>query len=472
MNAQVLNAYHRLPAELQSLTATLRGLYLRAWRYGPQTRRAMEQAMEREHWSAAEWDRYRTARLAYILNRAATRVPFYQAQWAERRRQGDDRSPGVLEHWPILEKDTLRAHARSFVADDSSPRRMFHEHTSGTTGKPLDLWRSRQTLRAWYALSEARWRGWHGVSAADRWAILGGQLVAPVSQRRPPFWVWNSALKQLYMSCYHLSPEHIPAYLDALEKFEIRYLWGYSSALYTLAQEAVRTGRTSTRMVVAIANAEQVFDFQRTMISRAFGCPLRQTYGLAEKTVAAGECEAGRLHLWPEVGIVEVVDGDRPAAPGSCGELVCTSLLDADMPLVRYRVGDRGAVDPHTSCGCGRTLPLLKSIDGRTDDVVITPDGRRVGRLDPVFKADLHIREAQIIQDALDHVLVLYVPDAGFSAESGREIVVRLQDRLGDVRVTLQPVDAIPRGANGKFRAVMSRLSKDEMANGTANTNG
>jgi phenylacetate-CoA ligase len=463
MNAQVLHAYHRLPTGLQSLTATLHGVYLRAWRYGPRTTRVIAQAIEREQWSDAEWDRYRTARLAYVLNRAATQVPFYRAQWAARRQQGDDRSPGVLEHWPILEKDTLRDHARSFVAEDFSPRWMFHEHTSGTTGKPLDLWCSRETLQAWYGLSEARWRRWYGVSTSDRWAILGGQLVTPVSQRRPPFWVWNGAMKQLYMSCYHLSPEHVPAYLDALDKFEIRYVLGYTSALYTLALEAVRMGRTSSRLVVAIANAEPVYDFQRAVIARAFGCPVRQTYGMAEKTAAAGECEAGRLHLWPEVGIVEVMDGDRPLGLGTCGELVCTSLLDADMPLVRYRVGDRGAVDPDSSCACGRTLPILKSIEGRTDDVVITADGRRVGRLDPVFKAELHIREAQIIQDAIDHVHVLYVPDAGFSAESARELVVRLQDRLGDLSITLEPVEAIPRGANGKFRAVMSRLPKGDI---------
>ena len=460
MNARVLSAYHRLPPNLQSTAATLRGLYLRAWRDGPQTRHATEQALGRERWSAAEWDSYRTRRLAYVLTRAATRVPFYRAQWAERRQRGDDRPHERLENWPILEKDTLRTHARSFVADDANPRLMFHEHTSGTTGKPLDLWCSRDTLRGWYGISEARWRRWHGVSAADRWAILGGQLVTPVSQRRPPFWVWNSAMRQLYMSCYHLSPDHVPSYLDAIEKFEIRYVWGYTSALYTLAQEALRAGRTMERLVVAIANAEPVFDFQRDVICRAFRCPLRQTYGLAEKTVAAGECEAGRLHLWPEVGVVEIVDGDRPVAPGQCGELVCTSLLDADMPLVRYRVGDRGAMDTDRTCECGRTLPILKSIEGRTDDVVITPDGRRIGRLDPVFKADLHIREAQIIQDALDHVLVLYVPDAGFCSQSARDLVMRLRDRLGDIAITLEPVNAIPRGANGKFRAVISRVTQ------------
>ena len=71
---------------------------------------------------------------------------------------------------------------------------MYYEHTSGTTGKPLHLWHSRETLKAWYALTEARMRRWYGIERGDRWAILGGQLVAPVTRNRPPYWVWNLSL--------------------------------------------------------------------------------------------------------------------------------------------------------------------------------------------------------------------------------------------------------------------------------------
>jgi phenylacetate-CoA ligase len=220
--------------------------------------------------------------------------------------------------------------------------------------------------------------------------------------------------------------------------------------------------------VVAIANAEPVSDVQRATIARAFGCPLRQTYGMAEKTVAAGECEAGRLHLWPEVGLLEVMEGEQPVPAGTCGDLVCTSLLDEDMPLVRYRIGDRGTLDADTDCPCGRTLPLLQSIEGRRDDMVTTADGRRVGRLDSVFKSDLPIREAQIIQEAVDHLHIRYVADAGFSPDAARQIALRVRERLGDVRVTLEAVDAIPRAANGKFRAVMSRVSADDLRRANA----
>jgi phenylacetate-CoA ligase len=462
MNSHVLNVYHHLPPGVQSMTASLRGLYLRSWRYGRQTRQIIDEAIEREHWPAADWARFQRQRLAHILNRAANQVPFYKRQWEERRRRGDTASPAILQNWPILEKDTLRAQSKAFVAEDCHPRWMFHEQTSGTTGTPVDLWCSRATVRLWYGLSEARWRGWYGVSANDRWAILGGQLVTPASQRHAPFWVWNQALNQLYMSCYHLSAEFIPYYLDALHAFRVRYLWGYPSALYTLAREAVRLGYTFDGLVVAIANAEPVSDAQREAVARAFGCPLRETYGMAEKTVAAGECEAGRLHLWPEVGLLEVMEGERPVPAGTCGDLVCTGLLDEDMPLVRYRLGDRGAIDPETQCECGRTLPLLQSIEGRSDDMVTTADGRRVGRLDTVFKSDLPIREAQIIQEAVDHLRIRYVADDGFSPDTARRIVRLVRERLGDVRVTLEAVDAIPRAASGKFRAVMSRVSADD----------
>jgi phenylacetate-CoA ligase len=336
---------------------------------------------------------------------------------------------------------------------------MLHERTSGTTGKPLDLWTSRATVQRRYALYEARRRVWNGVTRRDRWAMLGGQLVVPVSRRSPPFWVWNAGLRQLYMSSYHLAPDLLPAYLDALKRYRVRYLFGYSSSLYALALAAIRAGRDDLPMRVAIANAEPLMEHQREAIGRAFGCAVRETYGMAELVAGASECESGRLHMWPCMGHIEVLDGEQPAVGGQAGDLVCTSLLNADMPLVRYRVGDRGALaDPRTQCPCGRTLPILMSVEGRADDVLYTRDGRRVGRLDPVFKSHLPICEAQIIQESLDQVRVRFVPVGDFDEADGRELTKHLRDRLGDVEVVLEPVAAIGRTAQGKFRAVVCEL--------------
>jgi len=202
-----LQLYHKLPPFARNLAATIRGYYLRSWRYDENTDDLVEKILKRDYWDAEEWKSWQEERLGYVLERAAKKVPYYRDHWAKRRRKGDRASWNYLENWPVLEKGTLRENAKRFVADDCNPGKMFCDHTSGTTGTALDLWMSEETVKYWYAMFEARWRNWYGVSRKDRWAILGGQLITPVRQRKPPFWVWNSGLNQLYMSSYHLAPD-------------------------------------------------------------------------------------------------------------------------------------------------------------------------------------------------------------------------------------------------------------------------
>jgi phenylacetate-CoA ligase len=463
MNDTILKLYHSLPAYLRTGVASLRGYYLRSWRYGPETDQLVQDAIDRESWSCDRWKAWQEERLEHVLHRAVTQVPYYREYWATRRRDGDRASWKYLENWPILEKGSVKENPTAFVAEDCDVRAMFHEHTSGTTGKPLSLWWSKETVRKWYALIEARCRHWNGISRRNRWAMIGGQLVAPVSQRKPPFWVWNQGLNQLYMSSYHLAPNLIESYLDAMSRYHVTYLYGYTSSLYALAQGALESGREDISMTVAITNAEPVYDYQRISIARAFNCPVRETYGMAEIVATASECAAGRLHLWPEAGWVEIIEGDRSLPDGTSGDLVCTGLLNADMPLIRYRIGDRGALEGESgTCQCGRTLPVIGKIEGRVDDILYTMDGRPIGRLDPLFKGDLPIHEAQVIQEGLDSVRVRYVPAAGFSNDHEKLIIQRVRSRIGPTKVIMEPLVEVPRERNGKFRAVICNLSKEE----------
>jgi phenylacetate-CoA ligase len=463
MKSYLLNLYHGLPVPARSVAASLRGYYLRWWRYGPETEHLIEAALEREQWSQKRWKEWQEERLAFVLNHAATRVPYYRDQWAARRRKGDSASWEYLENWPILEKESLRQNPTAFLAEGRNSRRMYHLQTSGTTGKSLELWYSRKTAQEWYALYEARVKRWNSVSTKDNWAILGGQVVTPFNQSDPPFWVWNSALNQLYMSSYHLAPRLIRHYIEALRRYQIKYILGYTSSLYAIAQEVLLSGRGRLNMTVVITNAEPVLDYQQEAISEAFQCPVRETYGMTEIVIAAGECHQGRLHLWPEVGWLELLECHRPAHQGAAGDLVCTGFLNLDMPLIRYRVGDRAAMyDESALCSCGRTLPMLAAVEGRLDDVLYTIDGRRVGRLDTVFKARLPIREAQIIQETLQKVRVRYVPAPDFTPEAGRSIIEHLQMRMGPVEITLEQMSELPRGANGKLRAVICSLPAEQ----------
>ena len=453
MSGTLLGLYHRMPPPLRNVAASARGLTLRRLRYGRETDELVEQALERESWTPEQWRAWRATRLAYVLHRAATRVPYYRAHWEERRRRGDRASWELLENWPVLEKDTVRQQPRALVAEDCRIANMICEHTSGTSGKPLELWMSRDAVRAWYALFEARCRRWYGLSRQDRWGILGGQLVAPAAQTRPPFWVWNAALRQLYLSVYHLSPATAADYVDAIRRSGLKYLVGYSSALDALAEGAGGKGRELGLRAI-LTNAEPLLANQRARIERAFECPVYETYGMSEIVAAANQCEQGSMHLWPEAGVLESLDGD----------LLSTGLVNADMPLIRYRTGDRCELPANSqACACGRSLPLLGRIEGRCDDTIYTRDGRRIGRLDPIFKSTLPIQEAQIVQESLDRLRILCVPDAAFDGRQERELARLVRERVGDVEIAIERVDRIPRGANGKFRAVVCNLPPAEL---------
>lgn len=462
-NEWMLQLYHCLPAPLRSGIASLHGKRLSAWRYGAETETLVMQAHEREHWTLAQWQNWHAAQLESVLARALT-VPFYRQRWDDCRRAGNSADPRVLANWALLEKDVLRANPRAFLTPDA-PAKLEQEHTSGTTGKPISLWYSQETAQAWYALFEARWRRWYGVTRQERWAILGGKMIAPVRQQSPPFWVWNSGFGQLYLSVYHLQPRHVPAYLTAMRDHRVTYLYAYTSAAATLAQEILAQNLTPPPLSVILTNAEPLYAHQRALIEQAFQCPVRETYGMSEMAAGASECEHGRLHLWLDAGYTEILDEQDQPVFDQPGRVVTTGLLNKEMPLVRYLTGDRAVLaSTGNACPCGRTLPVLSRIEGRDDDILFTPDGREVGRLDPVFKADLRIKEAQIIQDSLNHVMVLVVPAANYGDAQAHSIRRRLEERLGAMTVDIRAVDSIPRSANGKFRAVVCRLTQAEKA--------
>ncbi len=460
MRSYLTRLYKKAPRPARTLMASGYGYYLRSWRYSPETEVYIKEALARESWSSEQWQDWQARELERLLKTATTQVPYYRAYWEERRRKGEDAAWERLENWPVLTKDALRETPEAFLADDARDKKLFKLSTSGTSGKPLTLWRSREAMRRWYALFELRWRNWYGVSRHDRWAILGGQLVTPVAQQTPPFWVWNAGLNQLYMSTMHISPQNVAHYLEALRRYRIRYLWGYASSLYALAHLALEQGLAAPKLEVAISNAEVLTSVQRESIAKAFGCRAVDTYGMAEAVAGASECDYGVMHLWPDAGIVEVLDDetDRVLPAGEVGRLICTGLINHDMPLIRYEVGDRGSLSPDASrCACGRALPRLTAIEGRTIDNIITLDGRRIFWLNPVFYG-LPVREAQIVQEERERLEVKVVPTPAYSEGDRAAIRSRLLERVGDMTIDIQEVESIPRSANGKFRAVVNKV--------------
>jgi len=399
----------------------------------------------------------------------------------------------ALRLFPPLDKETVRARGADLMCTVAAGHHPIKGHTSGTTGKALELAIGRAGLQRSYA---CQWHhySWFGLGLGARVAALAGQTVTAPDRTRPPFWVTDVLGRERLFSSYHLAPGFAPAYAKALREFRPDVVRGLPSSMMCVASFALEQGLRLPRPTVLVSTSEHLFPRQKAVIEEAFGAPVVDFYGCNERAVHAFECPEGRLHVLPQAGVVEVLrDDGTPAAPGEEGEVVCTGYVDDYMPFLRYRLGDRGVLERELGsdgaderrggaadvrrneseradtrrgagerssarsggCPCGRQGTIIGELTGRSDDVIVTPDGRRIGRLDQPFKDTLGIREAQIVQERPDALVVKVVPRSGYDEQERETLRRELRLRLGPaMEIGFETVDEIPRGPNGKFQVI------------------
>jgi phenylacetate-CoA ligase len=214
---------------------------------------------------------------------------------------------------------------------------------------------------------------------------------------------------------------------------------------------------------VAFVTSERLYDDQRNAIETVFGCRVANGYGARDAGFIAHECPAGGMHISAEDVIVEIVDAQgRTLGPGVSGEIVVTHLATRDFPFVRYRTGDIAVLDTRV-CPCGRGLPMLAEIQGRSTDFVVARDGTVMHGLALIYTVrDLPgIEQFKIIQHDVDRTEVQVVASDAFGPEQQRRIVDDFKRRLGrDVAIEVNRVDAIAPEPSGKYRYVVSRVAQ------------
>ena len=282
--------------------------------------------------------------------------------------------------------------------------------------------------------------------------MVGGRPVIPGNTSAPPYWRYNRHWRQLYLSGYHISPETAAQYVQAILYYGSRWVTGYGSAIALLG-EYLLEHPTPLDITAVLTSGDTVSARQRKAIEGGFRCRMFDYYGSAEGCCVISECERGGLHVQPEAGILEILDAcGRPCAPGVEGEMICTGLGNDAMPLIRYRTGDYGCWSRRTACSCGRQSPLVERITGRTDDYLVLPDGRRVGRLSTAMKEAPSVKQAQLVQDTPDHAWLLVIPDAHYGVHDGQILRQDVLSRIGNraIRIDVCPVDEIPPTPAGK----------------------
>jgi phenylacetate-CoA ligase len=449
--------YAKLPVIAQHAAVSIYGVYWRWLRFGTGYSQYLNGYLERESFQVADWEHWQSQRLQEVLQGALS-VPYYAQVWTNS--QKDSSQAGRLLELPLLEKEPLRAAPKAFLRTDLNPRYPLTFYTSGSTGTPIATIWTVAELRNSLALREARSARWAGVSFQEARATFSGRMVEPNPDSKGPFYRFNLAEKQVYFSPFHLSPDTVSFYLHALEKHHVRWLTGYAVSYYLLAKFILEQGLTVPAGIQAIiTTSEKVTLEMRQAMEKAFQCKVFEEYSTVENVLFASECEHGRLHVSPDVAVVEILRPDgSPCLSDEVGEVVATSLIRTYQPLIRFRLGDMAMWDAEP-CPCGHHMPVIKEVLGRIEDVVIGPDGRQMVRFHGVFANQPHVREGQIIQESLELIRVKVVPAEGFGAQDFHDIVHRVQQLLGEkVKVEVESVAEIPRTKAGKFLAVVSNL--------------
>jgi phenylacetate-coenzyme A ligase PaaK-like adenylate-forming protein len=150
--------------------------------------------------------------------------------------------------------------------------------------------------------------------------------------------------------------------------------FAYSSTAGLLAERQLAGDLTIAPRWI-LTGGEVLGDDIRGRIVAAFDREPFDGYGTTEVGVVAVECDrhAG-LHVFEDQVLIEIVDDDyRPVPAGRPGtRLLVTNLLNRTQPLIRYELNDLVTASPEP-CACGRPFPLLKKIEGRSDDILELP---------------------------------------------------------------------------------------------------
>jgi phenylacetate-CoA ligase len=196
---------------------------------------------------------------------------------------------------------------------------------------------------------------------------------------------------------------------------------------------------------------------KREILEDTFRGKVFDRYGCREVSVIASECEYhSGLHVNADTLIVEV--DAAPGLPAGMGRVLVTDLLNRSMPLIRYEIGDLASLDTDMRCPCGRSLPLIGNIQGRTSDFLRLPSGRMIaGPSLALLAADMRdVRQVQFIQTADPaHVTLKVVAGTGYSQRTEEELRRRMQPYLEkESSLTIVTADSIPSEPSGKYRFV------------------
>jgi phenylacetate-CoA ligase len=463
--------HHRLSrsssAELMSVVIRY-GIYpIWAWHDHPSFRRYLREFQQTQYLSRNRLEQYQTSRLIELLRHAYANCTFYRRRMDEAQfNPSQVESIKQLSTLPVLTKRNIQDFGSELVAGNISPKERVKNQTGGSTGSPLQFFVDRRRFDSRMA-STVRHDSWAGLRPGDWRAVLWGARLDQLFKKG----LWDRLRNALLYRTVELNTSCIReddwiGFVSALRSKRPRTLVAYAQSAVLFAKYVIEQNLSDISFRAIITTAEVLMPQDRELLENTFRCKVFNRYGCREVSVIASECEHHTgMHINAEALLVEIVPD--PAIPAPAGRILVTDLLNYSMPLIRYEIGDVGILAPEQDCPCGRRLPLLAEVRGRTTDFLILPDGRRIsGPALTLVVADMaDVRQVQFVQRSRSRVVLRVVPGKNYNAQTADELRKRLGVYLDqNTTLEIEEAESIASEVSGKYRFVINDMDDEELS--------
>jgi len=431
---------------------------LRAGQFGREIFRRADEMSRRERLTANALKDFQLEQTQALLIHAYQQVPFHRA-----RMEAVGFDPfkltdlTQLERLPFMTKEELRAEGLHLVAQSYDPKSLLENASGGSTGMPVKFYQD-QAYTIFNRANKLRQRRWFGYQMGDKIAYLWG---ARRDTRIKGFrhYLRQTLRREHWIDAFDLTSRHMLEFKNLLDTWQPELLVAYPSALQAFAAYLQNQGLAVRSPGAIECSAEKLQAAQRVVIEQVFNCPIYDVYGSREFGVIAAECEQHNgLHIFADAFYLEVIKDGHPAQPGELGEIVITCFGNFAMPFIRYTTGDLGvmATEP---CACGRVLPRLAEVVGRTNGVISTPDGKLVhGAFFSKFFYDLpQVKRYRVHQIDRANLDILVESNGHFSPDQAAALANQIQTKLGEsIKVSCRLVSNIEPLPSGKLAYLVS----------------
>jgi phenylacetate-CoA ligase len=411
--------------------------------------------LKRHQWlKESDLIRIQEKRLKGLINHAYHNVPFYNELFdSVGVKPQDVQTVKDLQKIPILTKENVKDnYPGKIVAKGIDITKCHTRSTTGSTGMPLRILFGPKEIDYYASLNLFVWFT-QGLRIKDKHNTIFHEFQYETNKLFEKLRIFNWENISIF--------DPVEEIIKSLKNSKPDVIFSYPSMLLLLSQEIEKRNLRGINPRLIRTGGESLTKDIRNKVSNAFNCDVYAQYASEEFGVMTFECNAhSGYHVISDAVIIEIVNEDGHVVEGEEGEIVVTGLFNYTMPLIRYKLGDIGTLT-HEKCACGRQLPLIKSIEGRTDDFLVLPSGKKVSpRVINVIEGIPGVSRYKTVQEAKDRIVVNLVKGKGFGQETLKEIEKRIKAGClaEDVEVDVKLVEDLPLERRGKLRAVISNV--------------